>query len=174
MAKLDDIIAKIKQQVEIRHSKAGNLVIDSPQIRAKEVEKKAREGDPAMRALVRASNAKAKEIRDADPYAGWNEIAVVSLLESQVCKTCGETHQHVVGEFLRLEGYTKVIEPNEVPHLTRVLVRRPPKYDTPHVTEHLPVESVQYCAQCLNAGALFDIVIDDVSKLPVKQLRLFS
>jgi hypothetical protein len=129
-----------------------------------------------MRALFRAANAKAKAFLEQpkDPYAGWTEVARVSLVQCQLCRACGESPVHIVGEFLKLSGYAP--RGDGIPPLrTEVLVRRPSlRADLPLQIQHLQPETVALCVGCINGSERVDKVIDCVTKKPLYQLRLFS
>lgn len=175
MSRLEDLMARIKADVQVRKSKRGAVIVDSKKIRdtaAREAEVK----DPAMRALFRAANAKAKAFLEQpkDPYAGWTEVGTVSLVQCQICRACGESPCHVVGEFLELSGYAP--RGDGIPPIrTKVLVRRPAiKPDLPNRIQHLESETVAKCTGCLSGSERVDRVIDCVSKKPIYQLRLFS
>ena len=174
MGKLEDLIAKIKIDVSVRRTRSGGVAIDSTQIRAKTA-REASIRDPALRSLYLHANAKAKELLSADPYAGWTEVATVSLVQSQICRACGESPLHIVGEFLKLAGYAQIGDTGLLPIRTSVLVRRPAKAaDLPHEVQHLASESVALCGSCATNGEIYDKVIDAVDGKIKKQLRLFS
>ena len=175
MSKLNDLIARIKADVSIRKSKAGNVILDSHKIRALAA-KSAEEKDPALRALIRGANAKAKKLLEEskDPYVGWAETGTVSLVQAQICRSCGESPVHIVGEFLELSGYAP--RGDGIPPLrTQALVRRPAvRGDLPNKVQHLAAESVALCPHCLEGEDRVDIIIDALTKKPMRQLRLFS
>lgn len=176
MSKLDDLMARIKAQVEVKRTKSGGVVIQSPQILRKEAERLralAAKRDPGLTAIAHLANKKAAEIHAADPYAGWTEVSKVSLLQDQQCRCCGHSTLYVCGEFVRLVGYTQ--KPKELPVHGTVLVRRPGANGSLRTEiQYAPVETISACPECLAAGETFDAVLDKVGLRRAAQLRLFS
>jgi hypothetical protein len=174
MSKLDDLVAKIKREVEVKR-KGDRVIIDSPKIRRDHAAEAALK-DPALKALYAAANAKAREMleRPVDPYAGWIELARVTLIGRQLCRTCGAQHDYVAAELLKLQGYAPRglgVEPLR----TTVMVRRPSA--NPNLPDEVrcldAIERVDRCPDCSTLGAAIDSAIDTAFN-GHDQGRLFS
>ena len=150
MSKLDDLIAKIKLDVAIKRRADGSTTVIGPAQRRAQ-EKREQASDPALTALMRASNASAKNMNHApvDPYRTFHEIAHCTLLQKQVCRCCGEAQVHVAAEMLHLRGIPTGLELDPRVRPVDVWIRRSTFAQLPH-EEPLwaPTQSVAYCAEC--------------------------
>ena len=151
MSKLDELLARIKADVVIRRSKSGNVVADTGKQRQARAERDARSSDPALTGLMRQANVDAKRLsqKQTDPYAGWKELARLSLLQKQICRCCGAAQINVAGEMIHLRGY-----PSPEPGISKVdvWIRRSSVADLPYEDPlWAPTQSVAHCYECLQA-----------------------
>jgi hypothetical protein len=149
MTKLDDLIAKIKLDVVIRRTKSGKATVEGPKQRAMREARERSGTDPALRALISASNATAKGfLGSRDPYANFREIAHAPLLQRQICRCCGQVQVNIAAELLHLQGRPSVdAEPVDV------WIRRSTIYSLP-IEEPLwaPTQSVAHCVACIETS----------------------
>lgn len=145
MSKLDALIARIKAEVVIRKRLDGTTSVEGPKQRAAK-DRRARESDPALAALMAQANRDAKALtRPADPYKHFKPVGYAPLLQRQVCRCCGGEHVHVLAEMLHLQGRNG----GNVP-LADVWVRRSACDDLPTETPlWMPTQSIARCAGCL-------------------------
>lgn len=147
-AKLDALVARIRAEVEIRKTKSGKATIETAKTRAKR-EARERGDDPALRALMRASNA-TQYVQKLDPYRHFHEVAKTVVLQKQICRCCGETQVNVVSEMVHLRGRVAPDTP-----IGDVWIRRSSVAPLPHEDPiWAPAHSVEFCAPCIEAAAV--------------------
>lgn len=148
MSKLDDLLARIKADVVIRRTKSGNATVEGPKQREAR-EKRERGGtssDPALRAMIAASNATSKHFGlRRDPYENFHPVAHTPLLQRQVCRCCSAVQINVAAELLHLRGRVAPDTP-----IADVWVRRSTVITLP-IEEPLwaTTQSVAHCAKCV-------------------------
>lgn len=153
MTKLDDLIARIKADVVIRRTRKGFATVETAKQRVLREARERGATDPALRALVHASNATAKGFNGppVDRYAHFREIAHTPLLQRQVCRCCGGDRVNVVAEMLHLQGSVGDGTPTADVWVRRSTVKLLP------IEEPLwaPTQSIAHCVNCLEAQGVF-------------------
>lgn len=151
LSKLDALVAKIRADVEVRKRPGGSVAVETSKTRAKR-EARERGSDPALSALMRASNTHVYTPKP-DPYKHFQEVGRLSVLQKQICRCCETEQVNVVCEMTHLRGF-----PSDQPGISKVdaWVRRSSVQPLPHEEPMwAPAHSVEFCADCiLTAGTL--------------------
>lgn len=143
MSKLDDLIARIRAEVEIRRTKSGKATVETTKTREKR-EARERGDDPALRALMRASNHVVFQAKP-DPYKHFHELGRCVVLQKQICRHCDNIQINVVAEMLHLRGRRDVDSP-----IVDLWIRRSSTQPLPHEDPlWAPSHAVEFCAQCV-------------------------
>lgn len=144
--KLDALIARIRADVEVRRTKSGKATVETSKTRELR-EARERGSDPALRALMRASNAHVFSAKP-DPYKHFHEVGKTSVLQKQVCRCCETLQINIVCEMLHMRGRIIADTP-----IVDVWIRRSSVTPLPHEEPiWAPAHGVEFCAECILTG----------------------
>lgn len=147
-AKLDALIARIRADIAVRRNRSGKATVETAKTRELR-ERRERGTDPALRALMHASNA-AVFTAKPDPYKHFQEVGKTSVLQKQICRCCETVQINVVCEMLHMRGF-----PNDTPGISKVdvWIRRSSVQPLPHEEPiWAPAHGVEFCAECILIG----------------------
>lgn len=147
MSKLDDLVAKIRAEVEIR-KRGDRVVVETSKTRAAR-ERRERGDDPALKALMRASN-NVVFSAPIDPYRHFREVGRLSVLQKQICRCCHGEQINVVCEFLHLQGKRDLETPKADVWIRRSSTNTALPHEQPMWA---PPYGVEFCADCVTVGA---------------------
>ena len=148
MTKLDDLVARIRAEVEIRKRRDGSVAVETNKTRAARAKRDAG-SDPSLTALMRESNATIFTAKP-DPYKHFREVGRLSVLQKQICRCCEGEQINVVAEFLHLKGKVMVDTPEADVWVRRSSTNTSLPHEQPMWA---PPYGVEFCADCVTVGA---------------------